>query len=565
MIRAELADGRILEFPDGTDDQVIQETVKKLSRQDLSLGQSIIGGAETAAGVISGAIAEPLSGIAGLAQSLNPFAGEGAGAKAVEATAEALSFAPTTEAGRAVSGALAKSLEGVSGFFNDLQQGVGDAAFNLADDPRFKALAVNQPMLKPFADNPALAGAAGAALPAAILELLGLGGFKKVKTARQAKRLIAEEIRKGNPNIDLVAKSLDPKGRVITNKDAKKAVNVLGGGDDAKRTVSLMEVMSPGTKRKVNQMLDIIEKGRKDARFAQVNRPTDVIGESLAQRARALARINRMAGEKIDKRAKALTGNKIDISDHLSRFTDDLRALGVGIDSSDGKFNLNFSESRFVGGGKEAVGKVLNMIKGGNIDANQLHKIKRFIDGNVNFGKGTDSAIAAESEAILKRLRNGIDTRLDENFPSYERANQDYAETIGVLTSMDNLAGKNIDLLSNLSNKSLGGKARRIASNAESRVPILQTIEQADKVLEGFGVKFKDNIVDQSYILGELERLFKIEPTGSFRGLIERGVRSSVSSQGSVVDTALQGLSKLREPSFEDKMSALKKLTMEQE
>jgi hypothetical protein len=53
-IEAELADGRILEFPDGTDPKVIQSAVKRMMGQ----GETTIGGQakELAKGVLPGAI-----------------------------------------------------------------------------------------------------------------------------------------------------------------------------------------------------------------------------------------------------------------------------------------------------------------------------------------------------------------------------------------------------------------------------------------------------------------------------------------------------------------------------
>ena len=53
------------------------------SQSESTIGNSLVGGLETAANIGSGIIAEPLAGLAGVAQSLNPFAEEGAGAQAV--------------------------------------------------------------------------------------------------------------------------------------------------------------------------------------------------------------------------------------------------------------------------------------------------------------------------------------------------------------------------------------------------------------------------------------------------------------------------------------------------
>jgi len=51
-----------------------------ISQPDPTIGQEVIGGLETAGSIVSGALAEPVAGVAGVLQSINPFADEGAGA-----------------------------------------------------------------------------------------------------------------------------------------------------------------------------------------------------------------------------------------------------------------------------------------------------------------------------------------------------------------------------------------------------------------------------------------------------------------------------------------------------
>lgn len=100
-IRAELADGRVLEFPDGTDPSVIQRTVKSMiSGQERELGavDTAKGVGEAALTVATGAIAEPVSGLLGLAAT--PFVGAQKGAEIVKGTQEALTFQPRTESGQ---------------------------------------------------------------------------------------------------------------------------------------------------------------------------------------------------------------------------------------------------------------------------------------------------------------------------------------------------------------------------------------------------------------------------------------------------------------------------------
>lgn len=80
---------RPLEFPDEMDDfavlRVLREKFSRFAEPALAIG--------------SGAIAEPVAGLAGIAQSLNPWADEGAGARAVESVQNALTIGPFTKEG----------------------------------------------------------------------------------------------------------------------------------------------------------------------------------------------------------------------------------------------------------------------------------------------------------------------------------------------------------------------------------------------------------------------------------------------------------------------------------
>lgn len=105
----------------------IAAMIKAQQQPETTLTEDVIGGLETGASVVSGVIAEPLAGIAGVAQSLNPFADEGAGAEAVQTTRQALTYQPQTEAGQQQKQALGEVLapisEAVSGAEAALGQG----------------------------------------------------------------------------------------------------------------------------------------------------------------------------------------------------------------------------------------------------------------------------------------------------------------------------------------------------------------------------------------------------------------------------------------------------------
>jgi hypothetical protein len=119
----------------------------------------------------SSTIAEPVAGLAGIAQSINPFAEEGAGVQAIQATREALTYQPKTEAGTQAMQAIGAALEPVGKAFSASENYLGDSVFELTG-------------------SPTLAAAAKTAPTAAIQMLGGLTGKQTVKQAQKAKEAL---------------------------------------------------------------------------------------------------------------------------------------------------------------------------------------------------------------------------------------------------------------------------------------------------------------------------------------------------------------------------------------
>jgi hypothetical protein len=125
------------------------------ANQETSIIDNVGGGLEAAATIVSGAIAEPLAGIAGIAQTLNPFADEGAGAEAVAATRETLTYNPRTKVGRANLAAIGGSevVQGIESAMKSVETAMGGLGYDVAGP---------------------LGGAIATAIPTAILEATGL-------------------------------------------------------------------------------------------------------------------------------------------------------------------------------------------------------------------------------------------------------------------------------------------------------------------------------------------------------------------------------------------------------
>jgi len=517
---------------------------------------NILGSAENIASLATGAIAEPIAGVAGVAQSLNPWADEGAGARAVEGVRDTLTYKPQTDAGQQQQQNLGKTIGAVGGAISEnVLEPLG--VDNLADKTADKY-------------GP-LAGTVVASLPTALMEVipggLALKHARKIAVSdKAARKLVADQIRSGNPNIDLVTQMLDESGNLVKNKNAAKAINMLGGDIKAKQTVSVIENMDPTSKAQVDKMLDIVEKMRREPipKLGDMTRPSDILGESIANRAQALVHINKKAGKNIGLEADKLKGTMVNISDARNEFFREMQDLGVNFEQINGRIKVDFSDSTFVGGGADKIERIVNAIKTGEMDGLSAHKQKQFIRDLVSFGKGTESAVSARSQGIFKRLSSGIDEVLDNTNADYRKANESFAQTIDFVEKFDKLAGKDIDIFSDMSKKALGGKAQRLASNAQSRVPIEQLLMEADKTLGDFNIRFKDDIPSLSHTVTHLEDIFKLEPANSFQGRIERGAANVAQGQsltGATATSAIDILKDIKQPDFEKKMRSLRLLT----
>ncbi len=108
-IEAELHDGRVLEFPDGTDPSVVQATVKKMLSPEAKTTAPKAGGWANALAspdamlsLGSGAVAAPISGLAGIAGTILPGP-EGQGSNWVRKVQEALTVSPKTTLGSGIT------------------------------------------------------------------------------------------------------------------------------------------------------------------------------------------------------------------------------------------------------------------------------------------------------------------------------------------------------------------------------------------------------------------------------------------------------------------------------
>lgn len=504
--------------------ELTQQPEETFGEKALGVGESIL---STATGATTGSLGMLVGNATGALGELTGVLGEGEGEQLGQRLASQFTYVPETKTGREIVKFLGDSL-------SVLPPVLGTAP--LATSTQATRLAARAPI---------------------------------AKKAALKRKLIAEQIRTGNPNTELVTKTLSETGDIITNKTAKRSLNTLSnvmGDEKAAGTVSVLETMSPRSKQQVNKMLDIIDRGRINPVEGQTNRPLDVLGDAVAGRAKAIATINDKSGKRIGDIAKN-TNKTVDISAPVNQFESQLRGLGVTFNiGEDGWITPDFSRSKFVGGSQKDLTVLINELKDPSKRFGAAHDLKRQIRDNVSFDKGGQSQLQGQSEKILKDLSKGIDNILDSESPKYKKANESFAKTVAIKDAFDKLAGKDIGIFDDLSSKALGSKARRLVSNAESRVAIEQLLLAAEDTLKGFGVSFKDDIPSLGYIVSRLEDTFNIEPPRSFQGGIDSALNRAAQGQGAtsnIIQTGFEQGKKaigLGDPDFGKKMRAFRSL-----
>lgn len=319
--------------------------------------------------------------------------------------------------------------------------------------------------------------------------------------------------------------------RQVNTKGIKEAVRQ--GFDEG--VVNAIESSGRTDKQKMSAMLGSYKKVRANPKLSE--RPSDIAGDSVLERFRVVKKANLDAGKDIDRAANLeLKGKQVDASEAVDNFVQDLIDLGVDFDANS---NPIFKQSDVVGG-KEAIKNIINRLKSVKTrDGLNLHKLKRFIDNNVSYGK-TQTGLDAKVERVLKDLRKSVNDSLINVSDDYATANQKYSETIGVIDELQSIAGKRIDLTGANADKAVGTLLRRLMGNAQSRVALSNALENMESVAAKNGGKFSDDIRSQVLFADVLDSSFGPTARTGLESTIRRSVGDVPLTKGGLIQEGLE-------------------------
>ena len=333
---------------------------------------------------------------------------------------------------------------------------------------------------------------------------------------------------------DPTARELMKQGKATGTFDPGK-VALFGGSSDADKVA-------------FGKMLDIVEKGRSNAKFAAENRPGKLVGESFMKRYRHVQKVNSDAGKAVGKAAKALKGTDVDLTQAKGGFLNSLDDSGVSIGPGN---KLDFKGSTFEddAGTEKLITNLWDRIQSieKSRDGLHIHRAKKFIDNKVDIGKRSANPITSDAERIALDMRANINNALRGASEDYKVANQTFSETISPLKEFQKISGKNFDPESPNANEFVGKISRGILSNIRSREKIIDTLHDLERVGTKHGGKFTDDVTTQIMFVEELEKTFgAFAPTslaGESAKAVGQGIRgdkvgAAISVGGSVINKA---------------------------
>jgi hypothetical protein len=341
-------------------------------------------------------------------------------------------------------------------------------------------------------------------------------------------------------------------GRVVA--DPRQAEAAKQGVDE--RVVTMLRDAPPKAREKMRAMLDVVDQSRKDALFEASNRPGDLVGESITKRTRAILAANRTATKQLDEVANELKGKPVDAQPAVQQFLDDIADMGVQFDPASRTVRYAGSDIEDVEGATRVINSALKRLynSGKDPDAYDVHRMKRWIDERVAYGKAQEG-LTGNASRLLKSLRHNLDGILDEQFPEYNRINTNYSQTIGALNTLQDAAGKRIDLTGKNAETALGTLSRRVLGNVVSRQNLVNALDEVDRVAQdvvsgrGAGQNIvpyqgrsvselagvtaddlDDSLVGQIRFVSELEKIFGTNASNSFLGDIAKATDRTAES-----------------------------------
>ena len=324
---------------------------------------------------------------------------------------------------------------------------------------------------------------------------------------------------------------------------------------------------SRGTKDKMLEMVDIAEQISNRRELAQTTRSSNVLGDAMIDRITKVLEVNKKSGQAVRISAAGLKGEKVDFDPVIESFTESLSDLGITLtQNKQGAIVPDFKGSDIQGftGLEGSIRRVVSRIRDTkDVDAHSLHKIKQYIDEGISYGKA-QTGLGGKTEGVLRSLRSNISELLNNNFDDYAKANKDYSETITAIDAIKSVSPR-FDPR-NLSKGYLGTQARKLTGNWANKDDMLDAINVVDQLAVKHGGTYTDNILSLNMLVDELNSVFGTQARTSLQGELAKGVKEGMKGgiKEIVIDKVAEAAESARGIDEQGAFEAIKALLSEQ-
>lgn len=348
------------------------------------------------------------------------------------------------------------------------------------------------------------------------------GAISKNKIISQQKL----DLLKNNPDSRVAQYTLEGSKTIKTDPFAQEAIKQGVPAD----SVATIKGANPATKQLMLRQLDTQVKGKYNQKFGALNRPSDVIGDSTIKRYTQVASANKQAAGNLDEVAQRLRGQKVDVTQPVEQFINDMKAMGVEFKGGKPIFEGSDIEGLTGPAGPQAaIERLTKRMTQVSDDAFELHRLKRFIDETVDYGEG-GSGLSGRTEGIIKGLRKNIDTLLDTNFPDYNQVNTKYSTTRGALDSFSDAMGTKFNPNNPNMEKLIGTRLRTILSKSQTRVEVLNSLQSLQDVAIKNGGQYEDDLITQVLFANDLEKIFGTSAPTGIAGEVSKGFNQAANA-----------------------------------
>jgi len=458
---------------------------KEPQQTDFGMFSPVVGAGEAALSVLSGAVAEPISGLSGIASSLLSGRGTEGGARAVEGTQEALTYQPRSAEGQQYLQSIGETLAPIGNFFEKFNSTLGDFAYDTTGSPA--------------------AAAAAYSLPTLAASVLGFKGGQtlatltpeQAKLRASQKTLLQDDVFKYSGDVADV--KLNNKGVVVPDPQGEKLLDL----GFTRNSTAVVTNSNPATKAKMAKMLDVFDSTSTNDVLKLSEKMSTVVGDSVRVRLGALNNRRKNLGKRLDSYVDTMDA-PIQLDEPLYSFFSDLqkdfgitpkiKADGTLAITGMKKSPLQTSSLSSV---KTLINDTVKLInqksKNGVIQGKDAHKLKKLLDEMADAQKASKAGISNRTHGRLLALRQGINDSLGEAFPSYSKINGELAETITSMEPFKAFVKGNKSWDDANISEVIGAATKNMGGDTASAANLRQSIAKLEANMKKMGYNFQDD------------------------------------------------------------------------